>query len=122
MTMPGLTPLTAYRAVGVGAGVVGLATSGLTALLATLMGAVILPRLLAPLQALGMPPPSLTSAFAAGYPLAWLGPVGVLLVWRFGGVHGHWLAGVVGLASMLVAGSIAVVAMYLALFAQASTI
>jgi len=122
MTMPGLSTLTAYRAVGVGALVVGLATSGVTALLTTLMGAVILPRLLAPLQAQGMPPPSLTSTFAAGYPLAWLGPLAVLLVWRFGGVHGRWLAGLVGLAAMLVAGSIAVVAMYMALFAQASAI
>ena len=120
--MPALTTLTAYRAVGVGALVVGLATGGVTALLTTLMGAVILPRLLAPLQAQGMPPPSFTSAFAAGYPVAWLGPLLVLLVWRFGGVHGRWLAGVVGLASMLVVGSIAVVAMYMALFAQASAI
>jgi len=122
MTMAGVTTSTAYRAVGVGALVVGLATSGVTALLTTLMGAVILPRLLAPLQAQGMAPPSFTTAFAAGYPVAWLGPLVVLLVWRFGGMHGRWLAGVVGLASMLVAGSIAVVAMYLAVFAQASAI
>jgi hypothetical protein len=114
--------LTAYRAVGVGALVVGLATSAVAALLTTLMGAVILPPLLAPLQAQGMPPPSLTGAFAAAYPLAWLGPLAVLLVWRFGGVHGRWLAGLVGMASMLVVGGIAVVAMYLALFAQASAI
>lgn len=120
--MPGLTTFTAYRALGVGALVLGLATSGVTAVLITLMGAVILPPLLAPLQAQGMPPPSLTGAFAAAYPVVWLGPLVVLLVWRFGGVHGRWLAGLVGLASMLVAGSIAVVAMYMALFAQASSI
>lgn len=117
-----LTPRATRAAPGLGMLLLGLAFSGTAALLITVMGAVILPRLLGPMQAEGMTLPWLTRAFASGYLLVWLGPLAVLLGWRFGQRLRQWLAVVIGLVSMLLAGAIAVVAMYLAVFAQAGAI
>ncbi|WP_137189811.1 hypothetical protein [Stenotrophomonas rhizophila] len=107
---------------GVGALVVGLACSGITAVLATAMGAALLPRLLAPLLEAGMAPPALSAAFVSTYPWVWTGPVLVVLVAVFGGRLRYWLAGVVGMVSMLLWGSFAVLAMYLSLFVQAAAV
>ncbi|MCF7751494.1 hypothetical protein KQ945_12090 [Bacillus subtilis subsp. subtilis] len=107
---------------GLGALVLGLLCSGITAVLVTVMGAVLLPRLLLPLQEQGMAPPALSSAFASSYALVWLGPALVVLVAVFGRRLRYWLAGVLGVAAMLLWGSFAVMAMYLALFSQAAAI
>lgn len=45
-----------------------------------------------------------------------------MLVAVFGGGLRYWLAGVVGMVSMLLWGSFAVLAMYLSLFSQAAAI
>lgn len=107
---------------GVGALVVGLACSGITAVLVTAMGVALLPRLLAPLLQAGMEPPALSAAFVSSYPWVWAGPVLVVLVAVFGGGLRYWLAGVVGMVSMLLWGSFAVLAMYLSLFVQAAAV
>ncbi len=107
---------------GVGALVIGLACSGITAVLVTAMGAALLPRLLAPLLQAGMEPPALSAAFVSSYPWVWAGPVLVVLVAVFGGGLRYWLAGVVGMVSMLLWGSFAVLAMYLSLFVQAAAV
>ncbi len=109
-------------AVGLGALVLGLVCSGVTAVLVTAMGAALLPRLLAPLLEAGMAPPALSAAFASTYPWVWAGPVLVVLVAVFGRGLRYWMAGVVGVASMLLWGSFAVVAMYLSLFVQAAAV
>ncbi len=109
-------------AVGLGALVLGLVCSGVAAVLVTAMGAALLPRLLAPLLEAGMAPPALSAAFASTYPWVWSGPVLVVLVAVFGRGLRYWMAGVVGVASMLLWGSFAVVAMYLSLFSQAAAI
>lgn len=109
-------------AVGLGALVLGLVCSGVTAVLVTAMGAALLPRLLAPLLGAGMAPPALSAAFASAYPWVWAGPVLVVLVAVFGRGLRYWMAGVVGVASMLLWGSFAVVAMYLSLFVQAAAV
>ena len=114
-----LTSRAARAAPGLGMLLLGLAFSGITAVLITVMGAVILPRLLGAMQQGDSALPGLTGAFASGYPLVWLCPVAVLLGWRFGQGLRQWLAVVIGMASMLLAGGIAVVAMYMAVFAQA---
>lgn len=107
---------------GVGALVIGLACSGITAVLVTAMGAVLLPRLLAPLLEAGMAPPALSAAFASAYPWVWAGPVLVALVAVYGRRLRYWLAGVVGMVSMLLWGSFAVLAMYVSLFVQAAAV
>lgn len=107
---------------GVGALVIGLACSGITAVLVTAMGVALLPRLLAPLLQAGMEPPALSAAFVSSYPWVWAGPVLVVLVAVFGGGLRYWLAGVVGMVSMLLWGSFAVLAMYLSLFVQAAAV
>jgi hypothetical protein len=107
---------------GVGALVIGLACSGITAVLVTAMGAALLPRLLAPLLEAGMAPSALSAAFVSTYPWVWTGPVLVVLVAVFGGGLRYWLAGVVGMVSMLLWGSFAVLAMYLSLFVQAAAV
>jgi hypothetical protein len=109
-------------AVGLGALVLGLVCSGVTAVLVTAMGAALLPRLLAPLLEAGMAPPALSAAFASAYPWVWSGPVLVVMVAGFGRGLRFWMAGVVGVASMLLWGSFAVVAMYLSLFVQAAAV
>lgn len=107
---------------GVGALVIGLACSGITAVLVTAMGVALLPRLLAPLLQAGMEPPALSAAFVSSYPWVWAGPVLVVLVAVLGGGLRYWLAGVVGMVSMLLWGSFAVLAMYLSLFVQAAAV
>lgn len=107
---------------GVGALVIGLACSGITAVLVTAMGVALLPRLLAPLLQAGMEPPALSAAFVSSYPWVWAGPVLMVLVAVFGGGLRYWLAGVVGMVSMLLWGSFAVLAMYLSLFVQAAAV
>lgn len=107
---------------GVGALVLGLACSAVTAILVTAMGAALLPHLLAPLQQAGMAPPAVSAAFASSYRWVWLGPLLVLAVAVFGRGLRYWLAGLLGLATMLAWGSFAVVAMYLALFVQAAAV
>lgn len=108
----------APRRAGIAGLLLGLACSGLAALLITVMGASILPRLLAPIQEAGAAVPWLTRTFATGYGLVWLGPVLVVLVWRLGGALGNVMATLAGVATMLVGGAVTVLAMYLAVFAQ----
>ncbi|MEG2803655.1 hypothetical protein [Stenotrophomonas sp.] len=110
------------RAGGLAGLILGLASSGVAALLITLMGAVILPPLMGPMQAAGAALPWLTRAFAGGYLLVWLGPLLVVLAWRFGGPLRGVVATLIGLAPMLLGGAFAVLAMYLAVFAQAAAI
>lgn len=117
-----LTPRAMRAGSGVGMLMLGLAFSGITAVLITVMGAAILPRLLGPMQEQGMALPWLTQAFASIYLLVWLAPLAVLAGWLLGQGVRHWLAAVIGIASMLLAGSIAVVAMYMAVFAQAGAL
>jgi hypothetical protein len=102
--------------------VLGLVCSGVTAVLVTAMGAALLPRLLAPLLEAGMALPALSAAFASAYPWVWSGPVLVVMVAVFGRGLRFWMAGVVGVASMLLWGSFAVVAVYLSLFVQAAAV
>lgn len=120
--MIGMLAPGAARAAGLGMLVLGLACSGTAALLITVMGAAILPRLLGPMQAQGMALPWLTEAFASAYPLVWLCPLAVLAGWWFGQGLRHWLAAVIGIGAMLLCGGIAVVAMYMAVFAQVGAI
>ena len=74
------------------------------------------------LREAGLAPPALSAAYVSTYPWVWTGPVLVVLVAVFGGRLRYWLAGVVGMVSMLLWGSFAVLAMYLSLFVQAAAV